>query len=163
MGLRHVSAKFSSWWLTAYQKEHCFFVACDLFRCVEADENLFKCVVTGDEPWMHSYNLETKQRSSRWQTSSSLQPSKVCELWWKPALMLVNFSIMKLLCVWIHSTRPNSSFSGVHREPNGISWFLCLWTVCGLGWLIMMFQNSLLVLCSKVICNHSAWVHRWVS
>jgi hypothetical protein len=49
MGMRHVSAKFIPWLLTAEQKEHYLSVATDLLECAQADKNFFKIIVAYNE------------------------------------------------------------------------------------------------------------------
>jgi hypothetical protein len=58
------------------------------------------------------------------------------------------------------NNKPDTLFfsSNIDRNPNGISWFLGLPTVCGLGWLRTTFRNSLSVPSLNVNFNYSEGV-----
>ena len=61
-----VAAKFVLRLLTGAQKENCVIVSQGLFDCLNADENVLKNVITGDESWVYSYDVETKVQSLHW-------------------------------------------------------------------------------------------------
>jgi hypothetical protein len=45
---------------------------CEELRQIAFDDAAFlPIVITGDESWIHSYDLETKQKSSQWKSSNS--------------------------------------------------------------------------------------------
>jgi hypothetical protein len=48
-------------------------------------------IITGDESWVHDYDLETKQMSSQWKTPSSPWPKKARQVRSKVKTMLIAF------------------------------------------------------------------------
>ena len=62
--------------LTDAQKENPVTVSQEMFDRLNADENFLKNVITGDETWVYSYNVETKFQSSQWMGKFSPQPKK---------------------------------------------------------------------------------------
>jgi hypothetical protein len=77
--MRHVSAKYVPWLLTAKQEQH-LSVSSDFLKRAGGDKNFLKNIVTGDETWVCSYDPETKQLSLQWITSSSPWPKKACQV-----------------------------------------------------------------------------------
>jgi hypothetical protein len=58
------------------QKVNRLNICTDLAEPDEVDENLFKLIVTDDEPWMYMHNDETKKQFSQWKSKSSPRPKK---------------------------------------------------------------------------------------
>jgi hypothetical protein len=52
-------------------------VSKELVDRASADENFLKNVVTGDETWAYGYDVETKARSSQWDSEMSPIPKKI--------------------------------------------------------------------------------------
>jgi hypothetical protein len=48
----------------------------DLLQRANDDENLLKNVITGDERWVYSYDLETRQQSSHCKSPDLPLPKK---------------------------------------------------------------------------------------
>ncbi|XP_042202985.1 protein GVQW3-like [Homarus americanus] len=61
--MHRVAAKFVPRLLTYEQKENRVTVSQELFDRSNADENFLKNVITGDETWVYSYDVETKGSS----------------------------------------------------------------------------------------------------
>ena len=74
--MRRVAAKFVSRLLTEAQKENRVTVSHELFDRSNADENILKNVITGDETWVYGYDVETKVQSSQWLGKLSPRPKK---------------------------------------------------------------------------------------
>ena len=74
--MRRVAAKFVPRLLTDAQKENRVTVSQELFGSSNADENFLINVITGDENWMHGYDVETKVQSSQWMGRLSPRPKK---------------------------------------------------------------------------------------
>ena len=66
--MRRVAAKFVPRLLVTVSQE--------LFDRSNADENFLKNVITGDETWVYSYDVETKVQSSQWMGKLSPRPKK---------------------------------------------------------------------------------------
>ena len=60
--------------ICAAQKENLVTVSQELFDCSNADENFLKNVITGNETWVYSCDVETKVQSSLWM--GKLSPPK---------------------------------------------------------------------------------------
>ena len=71
MRMRRVTTKFVPYLLTAEQKDNRVSICTDLQDRAQNDPNFMSSVITGDECWVYGYDLETKQMSSQWSTSSS--------------------------------------------------------------------------------------------
>jgi len=67
--------KFVPCLLTDAQKENSVTISQELFDRSNADENFLKNVITGDETWVYSYDVETKVQSSQWMGKLSPQPT----------------------------------------------------------------------------------------
>ena len=61
-----VYIKFLPRLLTDAQKENRVTFSQELFDRSNADENILKNVIIGDETWVYGYNVETKVQSSQW-------------------------------------------------------------------------------------------------
>ena len=71
LGVKHVMAKFVLQFLLPKQKEHRAAVANELIQIANNESDFLKKVITGDESWVYSYDLETKAQSSQWKSSGS--------------------------------------------------------------------------------------------
>ena len=60
LGMKRVVAKFIPWLLLPEQKEHCAAVANDLIQTINSEPDFLKKVITRDESWVCSYDLEMK-------------------------------------------------------------------------------------------------------
>ena len=58
------------------QKEHCKGLCLDLLQCIENEPDLLNSIITCDEIWVFTYDLETKQQSMQWKSTSSPGPKK---------------------------------------------------------------------------------------
>ena len=72
--MRRVAAKFASCLLTNAQKRTVS-VSQELFDRMLI-KTLLKNVITGDETWVHGYDVETKVQSSQWMGKFSPRPKK---------------------------------------------------------------------------------------
>ena len=72
--MHHVSAKFVPRLLTDDQKENHVDISQELLA--NANENLLKIIITGDETWVYGYDVETKMQSSQWMGKGSPRPKK---------------------------------------------------------------------------------------
>ena len=65
------------------------------FRCALNSKKqldvILSRVITGDESWLYSYDLETKQQSLQWKTPSSLRPKKARQVRSNIKSMLIIF------------------------------------------------------------------------
>ena len=68
-GLTRVCARWVPHLLTPQMKLHRV-MACEenLGKCFHDDQKFLKQVVTGDEPWIHFYDPESKLQSSVWKS-----------------------------------------------------------------------------------------------
>ena len=64
LGMGRVSAKFVPKLLNFDQKNRRMSIAQELLNDVNDDPDLLKRVITGDELWIYSYDIETKAQSS---------------------------------------------------------------------------------------------------
>jgi hypothetical protein len=76
LGMHGVPAKFVSRLLTDDQKLQQFSLCENILQRANDDENLLKNVITSDETWVYSYDIETKQQSSHWKCLVLLTPGK---------------------------------------------------------------------------------------
>ena len=76
LGLKHVVAKFATHLLLPEQKEHHAAVANNLIQTTTNEPDFLKKVVTGDESWVCSYDLETNAQLSQWKSPGSPCPKK---------------------------------------------------------------------------------------
>ena len=51
-------------------------IAQEIWNDVNDDPDLLKKIITGDESWVYSYDVETKARSSQWKHTESPRPKK---------------------------------------------------------------------------------------
>ena len=68
LGMKRVMAKFIPWLLLPEQKEHRVAVANDLIQTATNEPGFLKKVITRDESWVYSCDLETKAQSSQWKS-----------------------------------------------------------------------------------------------
>jgi len=87
----HVAAKFVLPLLTDAQEENRVTVSQELFDCSNADENFLKSVITGDETWVYSYNVETNVQSLQWMGKLSPRPKKAHQSRLNVKVMLISF------------------------------------------------------------------------
>jgi hypothetical protein len=86
-GLGNIWAKTLEWW-----SETATFSICENLLQRANDENLLKNVITSDETWVYSYNIESKQRSSHWKSPTLPRPKKAWQVsLWVKAMLLVFF------------------------------------------------------------------------
>ena len=76
LGLKHVAAKFVPKLLNFDQKARRITIAAEMLNDVNDDPNLLKKVITGNESWVYSYDVETKAQSSQWKHTESPRPKK---------------------------------------------------------------------------------------
>ena len=74
--MKCVVAKFLAH-LLPEQKEHHAAVANDLIQTTTNEPDFLTNVITGDEPWVYGYDLETKSRSSQSKSPCSPHLKKV--------------------------------------------------------------------------------------
>jgi len=88
--MRRVTAKFVSRLLMAEQKDDRVSICTDLCDRAQNDPNFMSSVITGDECWVYRYDLETKQISFQWSTSSP-RPKKALQVKSNNKTMLIAF------------------------------------------------------------------------
>ena len=76
LGLKRVAAKFVPKLLNFDQKARRMTIAQEIFNDDNDDPDLLKKVITGDESWVYSYDVETKAQSSQWKHTESPRPKK---------------------------------------------------------------------------------------
>jgi len=69
--MRRVSAKFVPRFLTDDQKENRVEIIQEMLTSANGNENFLKNIITGDEMWVHGYDVETKMQSSQWMGKGS--------------------------------------------------------------------------------------------
>ena len=89
--MKRVSAKFVPWLLTEDKNNNHLNVCYDLREQVGNDSQILSKVVTGDETWCYTYDLETKQASSQWKTPNSPKPKKARQVQSNVKIMLISF------------------------------------------------------------------------
>ena len=77
LGMKLVMAKFIPWLLLPEQKENGAEVANDLIQTAINESDFLKKVITRDESWVYSCDLETKAQSSQWKSPDSPHLKKV--------------------------------------------------------------------------------------
>jgi len=70
------ATKFVPCLLTDAQKENHVTVSQELSDCSNADENFLKNVITGDETWVYSCDVETKVQSLQCMGKLSPRPTR---------------------------------------------------------------------------------------
>ena len=91
--MRRVSAKFVPRLLTDDQKENRVEISKELLANANGNENFLKNIITGDETWVHGYDVETKMGKG------SPRPKKARMSRSKIKVMLVCFLIGKALSI----------------------------------------------------------------
>jgi len=89
--MHRVAAKFMPRLLTEEQKQNRVSVSQELLDRSNTDENFLENVVTGEETWVYSYDVETKVQLSQWVGKSSPQPKKACQSRSNVKVMLIVF------------------------------------------------------------------------
>ena len=89
--MKHVMAKFFPWLLLPEQKEHRDAIANDLSQTTTNEPGFLKKVITRDESWVYSYDLEMKAQLSQWKSPGSPCPKKVQQSCSKIKTMLTVF------------------------------------------------------------------------
>ncbi len=74
--MQRVAAKFVLKLLLVEQKELRLEVAQDLLDTTDTDLKFLNIVITGDEPWLYEYDLETNAQLSQWKHPEFLRPKK---------------------------------------------------------------------------------------
>ena len=99
LNMKCVTAKFVPRLLTKDQKNNCLNVCYDLREQVGNNPQILSKVVTRDETWCYSYDLETKQASSQWKTPNSPKQKKARQVRSNVKIMLISFFLMLMeLC-----------------------------------------------------------------
>ena len=75
-GMKRVVAKFVLELLLPKQKEHRVAIASDLIHISNDEPDFLKKVITRDESWVYSYDLERKAQSSQWKSPGSPNQKK---------------------------------------------------------------------------------------
>ena len=89
--MRRVTAKFVPRLLTAEQKDDRLSFCSDLCDRAQNDPNFTSSINTGDSCWVYSYDPETKQMSSQWNTASSPRLKKARQVKSNVKTMLIPF------------------------------------------------------------------------
>ena len=55
-------------------------IAQEMLRTFNANLNLLKKVITGDESWLYGHNIETKSQSYQWKRPEEPRPKKACQV-----------------------------------------------------------------------------------
>ena len=76
LGMKHVMTKFTPQLLLPEQKEHHAAVANDLIQTTTKEPDFLEKVITRDESWVYSYDLEMKAQLSQWKSLGSPGPKK---------------------------------------------------------------------------------------
>lgn len=84
--------------LTTDKMECRIMVAGDLFEKSMQDPTFCTKIVTGDESWVFTYNLETKMQSAEWHTALSPRPKKSRLIKSKKKVMLIAFLTLTMWC-----------------------------------------------------------------
>ena len=96
VGIKCVMAKFTPRLLLPEQKEHRAAVANDLIQTATNAPDFLKKVITEDESWVYSYDLETKAQLSQWKLPGCPHPKKVLQSHSKIKTILTVFLIGKV-------------------------------------------------------------------
>jgi hypothetical protein len=70
LGMKRVLAKSVPKLPTVKQKQTCVAAPRNLQQCADQDTNFMKTIITSDESWVCTYDLETKAQSSQWKKVS---------------------------------------------------------------------------------------------
>ena len=89
--MKRVTAKFLPHLLMVEKNDDRMSICTDLHDRAQNDPNFMSSVITGDECWVYGYDLETKQMSSQWSTSSSPRPKKARQVKSNIQTMLIAF------------------------------------------------------------------------
>jgi len=73
LDMRKVCAKMVPKELTENQKQRRVTICQDL---LERQDDIFGCIIMGDETWVYQYNSETKRQSAKRKTANSPRPKK---------------------------------------------------------------------------------------
>ena len=74
LNMRKVCAKMVPKELTEEQKQKRVTICQDL---LERQDDMWGCVITGDETWVYQYDPETKPQNAQWKTANSPRPKKL--------------------------------------------------------------------------------------
>jgi len=88
LDMRKVCAKIVPKEFTEEQKQRKVTICQDL---LEEQDDIFGCVITGDETWVYQYDPETKRQSAQWKTANSPRPKKFRRSKSSVKIMLLNF------------------------------------------------------------------------
>lgn len=83
LGIQHVVAKFVLRLLTDDYKQKHLEVSQELFDHTNSDENFLKNMITGDETWVYSYEVETRAQfhSGSQQCDADPRKHKFGQMW----------------------------------------------------------------------------------
>jgi len=76
LNMRKVCAKMVSKVLSDEQKERRKELCLDLLQRIENEPDLLNSIITCDETWIFTYDLETKRQSMQWKPTSYPRPKK---------------------------------------------------------------------------------------
>ena len=85
------AAKFMPHLLTDEQKRYRVKISQELINCTNVNKNFLKNLITGDESWIHSYDVETNKQSMQWMGTSSPRPKKARQTITNVKVMLIVF------------------------------------------------------------------------
>ena len=105
--MKHV-AKFIPQLLLPEQKEHCATIASDFIQTTTDEPHFLKKVITGDEWWAYSYNLEIKAQFYQCKLPGSPGPKKVQQSCSKMKTMLTVFFDWEGVVRHKYPSRPNN-------------------------------------------------------
>jgi hypothetical protein len=106
LNMRKVCAKMVAKVLSDEQKECRKELCLGLLQRVENEPVLLNLIITCDETWIFMYDLETKQQSMQWKSSSSPRPKKACMSSKFKAIMIVFFDIQGIVMAeWVSSSQ----------------------------------------------------------
>ena len=97
LNMRKVCAKMVPKVLSDEQKECCKELCLDLLQRIENEPDLLNLIITCDETWIFMYDLETKQQSMQWKSTSSPRPKTHAWVVWSSRPCWLFSSISRVL------------------------------------------------------------------
>ena len=88
LDMRTVCAKMVPKKLTEEQKQRRVTICQD---CLEREDDILGCVITGDETWVYQCDPEMKQQIAQWKTANSPRPKKLRKSKSRVKTMLLTF------------------------------------------------------------------------
>jgi len=109
--MRKECAKMVPKVLSDEQNEHRKELCLDLLQRIENEPDLLNSIITCDETWICTYDLETKPHSMQWESTSFPRPKKACMIRSKfKAMSIVLFDIQGI----VMTQRPDSISAVLH-------------------------------------------------